>query len=98
VVPVADDAETLALEVAGAAGVGFFAVLAAVQFDDQLLLQADEVHDEGPDAVLEAEFAAAKAAVAKVGPEPKLGFGGLAAQARGSGAYLSFNREHGRCI
>jgi len=50
-------------------------VLAAVQLDDYLALEANEVDDESPDGSLPAEFEAAKLLSAQPRPEPPLGIG-----------------------
>ena len=53
-------------------------MLAAVELDDELLLEADEVHDVASELLLPAELEAAEAAVAQQAPHPPLGFRRLA--------------------
>jgi hypothetical protein len=48
-------------------------VLAAVELDDELLLEADEVHDVGPEHLLTAEPVALHLPPAQAGPEELLG-------------------------
>jgi hypothetical protein len=54
-------------------------MLAAVNFDDQLGLQADEISDKTPNRVLSPESEAADLALAKSPPEYSLGADRLAA-------------------
>src|SRR3954469_16076358 len=58
--------------------VGALGVLAAVELDDELLLEADEVDDVASELLLPAELEAAEAAVAQQAPHPPLGFRRLA--------------------
>jgi len=48
---------------------------AAVEFDDQLPFEADEVHDIGRERILAAKFMACKVAVAQVLPEATFSVG-----------------------
>lgn len=55
-------------------------MLAAVEFDDQPFLQANEVRDVRADRELAPELVAEQGAIAKHRPETTLGIGGLVAE------------------
>ncbi len=77
VVPETDDAVAERFERGGALLVVFHSIgmLAAVDLDDQLLLQAEEIDDVRADGLLAAEFVACELAVAQGVPEELLGVG-----------------------
>ena len=62
-------------------------MLAAVELDDQMRLEAGEVGDEGADGMLPAETEAAKLATAEVEPEPDFGIGLGAAEISGDAGF-----------
>jgi hypothetical protein len=59
------------------------AVLAAVEFDDQLFFKADEVRDVGTDGLLPPEFVATKSSTAECLPQLPFEVGLLAAKLSG---------------
>src|SRR4051812_36583440 len=93
VVPDAQNAKALpgkpaiALSIASAIG-----VLAAVEFDDQLLVRTENVDDVAPDGDLAAKFVGGETAAAHEQPQPALGFGGSGSRAPGEAA-----QARGRC-
>src|SRR5215203_3204904 len=79
VIPELQDAETARLQPGVPLGiVGAVSVLSAVELDDELPLEADEVHDVAAELFLTAELEAAETAVAQQAPHPPLGFRRLA--------------------
>lgn len=86
VVPEADDLEAEGFEVGGAGGVagGGLGMLAAVEFDDELEVGAEEVGDVGAERDLALPAVAAEASIAEAGPEFALGGGLVAAETAGA--------------
>src|SRR6185312_15059145 len=80
IVPEAQDHQATGFEELRAHVIDRFIVLRTIQFHDQFLRFANEIHDVGRDGVLPAEFQAIQAAGAKVIPEPKFRFRGRPAQ------------------
>src|SRR3954470_15388654 len=79
VIPEAQDDKVARAQPGIALGiVGALGMLAAVELDDELPLEADEVHDVASELLLPAELEAAEAAVAQQAPHPPLGFRRLA--------------------
>ena len=94
VVPEADDAVTVRLDMRGTRGVGMCGMLAAVAFDCDTKRSASEVHDEISDLVLADELGAVKLAAAKVRPQTLFGIGRTVAQfARHAGQSLLRHRR-----
>ena len=80
-VPKSQDAISFVFEKSGAQGiVSIFRVLAAIGFNNQSLLLADEVGDKRPDRLLAAELGAVQLAVSQRGPELSLGIRHLVTQ------------------
>ena len=80
VVPEANYAKALALQVGGSRGITLGRVLAAVNFDDQAPLGAEEVDDVAVDLDLLAEFEAMELATAEDAPELSFGVSRVLAQ------------------
>src|SRR5579885_2721769 len=80
-VPETQDAPAVRLQPSGAARIALaLRVLSAVGLDDEAMLDAGEVRDEGTERMLAAELVADEAAVPETGPEPALGVGHGGAQ------------------
>ena len=79
IVPEAENLETFGFEEGRPLGVTCFAMLPAIDLDDQHRLQAGEVDDVGQQAVLEAEFEPVDLVVAGGLPELFLRVGSVAA-------------------
>jgi hypothetical protein len=58
-------------------------MLAAVELDDKLLLQTDEITNERVDGMLTPEFMAVHLAASELMPKKSLGIGGVAAEMAG---------------
>ena len=69
-------------------------MLAAIEFDDQICFNAQEIDYIGSDRRLAAEFVAVEAAVADGEPELAFGFGHIAAEAGGMRADLAADGGH----
>jgi hypothetical protein len=69
VVPEPDHSQAASFERTGPCGIGFFGVLAAVQFDDELGGTAVEVEDIGRIRMLSAESEATESCSAQMEPE-----------------------------
>ena len=84
VVPEANDTPALAGEPFGPPFIGnVLGMLAAVRFDDEPVLGAGEVNDEGADRMLSSEAIAAEASCAQVSPETDLGVRRCASEVAG---------------
>lgn len=79
-VPEADHLETLRFEESRARGIGFCAVLSAIDLDNQPRVKADEIRDVGGDNNLPSEFSAAELPVAQLRPQQRFRVGRVAPQ------------------
>ena len=81
VVPKPNNPPAALLEPRGAPLVVFvIRVLTAIGFDDEAAFKANEIDDEGAEAMLAAEFEAGEASVAEHAPEAALGVGRVDAE------------------
>jgi hypothetical protein len=95
VVPEAQDGKALDFEPVGAPSIvlSLVSVLATVDLDDQLALQADEVDDEWTQRLLATELVAQHLAPAQPGPQGPLGVGHVLAQLPGAFSVHFFARQ-----
>ena len=90
IIPKSDDAIAVGGKFRGATIVGgdLICMLAAVEFDDELLLRARKVRNPIANGMLATKFVEGEA-VAKRAPEDAFGVGGSGAQPSGNGAATS---------